>query len=267
MPPMRSDAIICDTMTESADSCLLFPKPGKRGERDRADVIERLAIKTAAVICLEWIGELTDNLEILYYAGNALNAVNDLYEMCEAVIARHEARGTWDAFRLLHRQLVGLALEFTSLAVRSPEQPCNAFKARQLNRILRPLKEQMEEDMGVTLSLVDEDGAHSYSDVSVILRSYQDVSAAYVHRHYDGNPPVIPPVPANWESRLIQDQILLFCRDEPRSILQIAGLLGYKDKKTVRKYLNPLLAEGLLARTVPDRPNSRNQKYITARPC
>ena len=44
-------------------------------------------------------------------------------------------------------------------------------------------------------------------------------------------------------------------------------MLGYKDKKTIRKYLNPLLKEGLLARTVPDRPNSRNQKYLTARNC
>ena len=44
-------------------------------------------------------------------------------------------------------------------------------------------------------------------------------------------------------------------------------MLGYKDKKTIRKYLNPLLKEGLLLRTVPDRPNSRNQKYITARNC
>ena len=42
-------------------------------------------------------------------------------------------------------------------------------------------------------------------------------------------------------------------------------MLGYKDKKTVRKYLNPLLDQGLLARTVPDKPNSRNQRYITAR--
>ena len=40
-------------------------------------------------------------------------------------------------------------------------------------------------------------------------------------------------------------------------------MLGYKDKKTVRKYLNPLLAQGRIARTIPGKPNSKNQKYIT----
>ena len=69
----------------------------------------------------------------------------------------------------------------------------------------------------------------------------------------------------DYAASLIRERILLFCRDEPKSILQIAEMLGYKDKKTVRKYLNPLLAEGYLARTVPDKPNSRNQRYITAR--
>ena len=121
--------------------------------------------------------------------------------------------------------------------------------------------------MGVTLRLVPEDGSLSYSDVSVILRSYQDVSAAYVRRHYKGNPPETPPLPENWTARLIQDQILLYCMDEPKSILQIGDMLGYKEKRTVRKYVNPLLDAGLLARTVPDKPNSRNQKYMTARNC
>lgn len=102
-------------------------------------------------------------------------------------------------------------------------------------------------------------------DISVILRIYLDVCAAYVRRHYDGNPPVVPPVPPDWAARLIQDQVLMFCMDRPRSILEIGALLGYKDKKTIRKYLNPLLAEGMVVRTVPDKPNSRNQRYLTAR--
>ena len=50
-----------------------------------------------------------------------------------------------------------------------------------------------------------------------------------------------------------------------KNILEIAKYLGYKDKKTVRKYLNPLIEQGRIARTIPDKPNSRLQKYVTIR--
>ena len=56
--------------------------------------------------------------------------------------------------------------------------------------------------------------------------------------------------------------IISYCR-EAHSIREIAKMLGYKDKKTVRKYLDPLLDDGRIAMTIPDKPNSRNQKYIT----
>ncbi len=53
-----------------------------------------------------------------------------------------------------------------------------------------------------------------------------------------------------------------FC-NEAKGILEIADMLGYKEKKSVRKFLNPLIAEGRIAMTIPDKPTSRNQKYIT----
>ena len=236
-------------------------------EDGRGDSILRLSMMAAVELCLETIIDRANDEEVLYYAANGLYALACLYDCSEAVIARHEAGRKWDFFRLLHRQLAGLALEMGVLAARMPEAPCNSCKAQLLNRVLGPLKERMEEDMGVVLSLVSDEGQHTYSDVSLLLRTYLDVSAAYVQRHYNGNPPVIPPVPPDWASRLVQDQILMFCREEPKTILQIGALLGYRDKKTIRKYLNPLLSEGLLARTVPDKPNSRNQRYITARDC
>ena len=59
----------------------------------------------------------------------------------------------------------------------------------------------------------------------------------------------------------IEEKALQFC-SEAKSIIEICDYLGFKDRRTVRKIINPLLELGRLARTVPDKPNSRNQKYI-----
>jgi len=45
-----------------------------------------------------------------------------------------------------------------------------------------------------------------------------------------------------------------------RDELQTA--LGLKDRKSFRElYLKPALEEGLVEMTIPDKPNSKNQKY------
>ena len=59
-----------------------------------------------------------------------------------------------------------------------------------------------------------------------------------------------------------QDQILAYCI-EPKSISEIAEMLGYKDKRSVRKLLNPMLEIGRISRTIPNKPNSSKQKYVT----
>ena len=41
---------------------------------------------------------------------------------------------------------------------------------------------------------------------------------------------------------------------------EIADHLGIKGRKNVRKYLNPLIEQGRIARTIPDKPKSRLQK-------
>lgn len=59
-----------------------------------------------------------------------------------------------------------------------------------------------------------------------------------------------------------QDRVLEFCRT-PRSITEIANMLGVKDKKWVRKkYVSPLVGSKLQM-TIPEKPNSQNQKYKT----
>ena len=44
---------------------------------------------------------------------------------------------------------------------------------------------------------------------------------------------------------------------------ELLTLLNIKSKETLRaSYLNPALENGLIKMTLPDKPNSKNQKYI-----
>lgn len=56
-------------------------------------------------------------------------------------------------------------------------------------------------------------------------------------------------------------QVLTFCR-EPKPAKAIMAELGLKHWKTFQNnYLNPLLEQGWSERTIPDKPQSRLQKY------
>lgn len=69
------------------------------------------------------------------------------------------------------------------------------------------------------------------------------------------------------ESKNISDQVnrLLEIMDDdiPLSANEIMSRLGIRSKETLRaSYLNPALENGLIRMTLPDKPNSKNQKYI-----
>ena len=51
--------------------------------------------------------------------------------------------------------------------------------------------------------------------------------------------------------------------DTPYTSNEILSLLGLRSKETLRKnYLTPAISDNLIAMTEPDKPNSRNQRYI-----
>jgi ATP-dependent DNA helicase RecG len=59
--------------------------------------------------------------------------------------------------------------------------------------------------------------------------------------------------------------IVAFCA-VPRSREEIQTYLGLKDREHFRiSILQPLLRNGSLVPTIPDKPNSPRQKYIAAR--
>jgi len=65
------------------------------------------------------------------------------------------------------------------------------------------------------------------------------------------------------EFSIKKEKILSFCIT-PQSRSAIAEHCGYKDRVNFSKrYLKPLIESGLLLMTIPDKPNSKHQKYVT----
>ena len=51
--------------------------------------------------------------------------------------------------------------------------------------------------------------------------------------------------------------------DVPYTSNDIMDRLGLKSKETLRKnYINPAIELGLIRMTIPDKPNSKNQRYV-----
>lgn len=60
----------------------------------------------------------------------------------------------------------------------------------------------------------------------------------------------------------VAKQILEYC-EQPRKASEIQDLIGLKHRATfLYNYLRPLQEKGWLAMTVPEKPRSRNQRYI-----
>lgn len=59
------------------------------------------------------------------------------------------------------------------------------------------------------------------------------------------------------------EKLLKYCKT-PRSRSEIQEFLGLKDRHYLKdKFIDPLLHSGLLSRTIPDKPTSPKQKYVT----
>ena len=65
------------------------------------------------------------------------------------------------------------------------------------------------------------------------------------------------------ELSTVSEQILAFCT-KTKSKKELAAFCGFKDLRNFTlKHINPLLESGQLEMTIPDKPKSRNRKYIT----
>ena len=58
------------------------------------------------------------------------------------------------------------------------------------------------------------------------------------------------------------NEVLAFCTQE-RSLTEIMAHLGLKHRSNAKsRYIDPLIEGGFLEMTIPEKPNSRNQKYV-----
>lgn len=56
-------------------------------------------------------------------------------------------------------------------------------------------------------------------------------------------------------------KLLMFCRED-RTLIEMLSYMNVSDRTKFRKkYIYPLLDAGAIQMTIPDKPNSRNQKY------
>ena len=64
-------------------------------------------------------------------------------------------------------------------------------------------------------------------------------------------------------SEYVKKMLDLMEYDIPDTSNDIMGRLGLKSKETLRKnYINPAIELGMIRMTIPDKPNSKNQRYV-----
>ena len=106
-----------------------------------------------------------------------------------------------------------------------------------------------EVDSAVFVELMLEIIRDSLKEINVVGRSTDQVSDQDTDQVSD-------------QDKSPVEQLLLVLGDKTLSALELMELLGLSHRATFRKnYLNPALEQNLIERTIPDKPNSKNQKY------
>lgn len=163
-------------------------------------------------------------------------------------------------------------IEITSIGTLAPHQTKEGFYAGvsipvndKLTEIFVQLHISEKSGRGVP-RIVGEYGENAFSFASNAIT----VTIPYNRLNLGGTPQDTPydapqDVPqeiASQKGNETDDRIIEFCR-EARSIQEVLAHLGLKDRKSLMVHINNLLEHGRLARTIPDKPKSKNQKYIS----
>ena len=158
-------------------------------------------------------------------------------------------------------------IEITSIGTLPPHQTKEGFYAGvsvpvndKLTEIFVQLHISEKSGRGVP-RIVGEYGEKAFDFSNNAIK----VTIPYNRLNLGGTPQVTPQVTPQDQEAVhgdkVESQILDYCV-EARSVQEILAHLGLKDRKNIMVYINRLLEQGRIARTIPDKPNSSNQKYI-----
>lgn len=78
--------------------------------------------------------------------------------------------------------------------------------------------------------------------------------------------PQVAPAGTGQVTGQVTEQLLTLLRacSSPQKSADLQKLVGMKHRETFqRNYLDPMLTNGWIARTIPDKPKSRMQRYVT----
>ena len=116
------------------------------------------------------------------------------------------------------------------------------------------LESQLESEMARSTS-------HSTSHgTSSVPEQYQSEGGTQLKSQPESQPESRPE--SQPESKSLRDRVLRTLDDGPVSKSEMARILGQKtDSGQLRLVIHELIVEGLIALTIPDKPNSRLQKY------
>ena len=114
------------------------------------------------------------------------------------------------------------------------------------------------------LHLIDEDG---YLIRAAMLAFYKDpekwVTGSYIKIGYFGKSDSDLVYHPNQNGQDVNKLIIDFCKD-PKSVQEIMDEFDFDSRTSFRrKYLTPMLKNGVLKMTIPEKPSSKNQKYFS----
>jgi len=132
---------------------------------------------------------------------------------------------------------------------------------RGIGQVQKELNENGNPQAIFDVNLLTAFGVSVFKRTSQMANGYQSGTSQMANGYQSGTSQKTEHRPFGPNILTLEERILEFCT-EPKSLQEIADFLGLSNKKKVKsKYIDSILGTKM-AMTVPDKPNSRLQKYV-----